>query len=488
MFSRSFFILLFFCLAGLSLKSIPSNLLKSNILVREGSVYYFGMEEQAKKLLFKCFRYNSELTLLDSFSLDIGPGKAEQYHEVGVDTLHRFLNFWFQEKNNESKAKYLRLDPRLKQIFFNAEAEVNRINTQFIYDDDKIYFRNRVYCIRSPRDSAHKFFLSCYELKTAESFFDYEIKWGFRFYKFNYLRCKLLMADDEKVLVYVHALDGEKKGQYILSISAKNGELLNSAQFNDEEEKFPLSYFYSSHASNPPASEFFAAGVTTRTGEEASLLQPKKPPGLFVIILNELAEVKYRFNDVAALPAPAMKASKFLCVRVKKINITENGLCEIISEVCGSADGKKFKPNGYWLVSFTYTAGIKTVTANEYFDLINNPANKLVTKQPSDINGLVHISTASENDKTLYMDHLNEIVISCKAEEKALKMIVRKKDLNQKKIIFSELSFKNGKMELKHLYDGGMDEMPFCQPIDNYNAIIFSKSKTQGLVFRKVAW
>ncbi|MBC7862294.1 MAG: hypothetical protein IAF38_04915, partial [Bacteroidia bacterium] len=435
---------LFYCafwLISFGVSAIPSNLKKSNIIVSNGYVYYFGFLEEGKNIQFKCLRYDIELAPADSFSMDLGPGKADQYHEIGVDTLHGFFNFYFQKKDNELRAKYLRLRSNLVKIFYNEDAEVNRINTQFIYDDDKIVFKNRIYCIRSPRDSAHKFFLACYELKDDKSFFDYEAKWGFRFYKFNYLRCKLLMADNEKVLVYVHALDGDKKGQYILSINAQNGELLKSATFNDDKALDQYTYYYSAHTFFPKAKEYFAGGISVRAGAEADLLLPKKSPVLFMIVLDEHAEVKYRFNAVAALPPGALKTKdmKFLCVRIKNIHVTENGLVEVISEVGGSVDGKKFRPYGYWLVCFTYEDGVAKTETNEYYDLISNKGNKLITKLPSDINGIVQIKSAAESDKALYMEHLQEVVVSCKAQGKGLKMIVKRKELNLKKIIYSEL-------------------------------------------------
>lgn len=471
--------------------SIPVNLKRSNIVVMNGTVYFFGLAESAKTCSFRCFSYNVELAPLDSFAFDLGAAKADNFHEIGVDTTHGFLNFWFQQKNDDKHAVYLRLNNRLKQVFVNGTAELTRINTQFVYDDDKICCRNRIYVIRSPRDSAHKFFLSCYELKDDRSFFDYEIKWGFRFYKFNYLRCKLLMADDEKVLVYVHALDGDKKGQYILSVNAQNGELLRTAKFNDEKDAVQYSYFFSSLEYNSERKEYFSAGLITKAGEEASLLIPKKAPQLFLIVLNERAEVKYRFNDLAVLPAAALKAKdlKNICVRVKDIHVTGTGQVEVISEVAGSADGKRFRPYGYWLVSFTFTDGVKKILVNEYHNLIDNPANKLVTRQAADINGVFSIRSAAENDKAIFVEHLQEVLLAEKAEGAGLKLIARRKELGTKKIIYSEIKFtQGGKMEQKHLYDATFDETPVCLPLDRYNAIIFSKSKTEGLILKKVAW
>ncbi len=484
------FILICLSLSG-SLSAIPADLKKSNSLVLNEVVYYFGFAENNNKLSFLCHSYDAQLVPIDSFVQELGSVKAEQYHEIGTDTSHGFLNFWFQKINDEKNVYYLRLDRKLRLIYFNEKAEAARINSIFIYDDDKLYYRDKVYVIRSPRDSSHKFFLSCYALKDEKSFFDYEIKWGFRFYKFNYLRCKLLMADDEKVLVYVHALDGEKKGQYILSINAVNGELLKAAQFNDPESAVPYTYFFSDLAYKKESKEYFAAGVVTRQGAEADLLNSKKPVQLFFIVLDERAEVKLRIDDLAVLPQTALKSKDFkaVCVRVKDIHVTEAGQTEIISEVAGSSDGKKFRPYGYWLVSFSYLGGEKMITVNEFYNVIDNPANKLITRQPNDINGVFIIKSAAENDKTLFLDHLQEVIVGAKAEGSGLWLLAKRKDLNAKKIMYSEVKLlPGGKLEQNNLFDATFDEAPLCLLIDRSNALIFAKSKSQGLVFKKVGW
>jgi hypothetical protein len=485
------FLFPFLLLSFSGIKAIPLGLIKSNIIVLSEKVYFFGYAEEEKKTVFRCISYNASLVPLDSFSYELGIGKAESFHEIGIDTTHGFLNFWFQKKDNDKSGVYLRLNTKCRKVYVNEDAEATRINTQFVFDDDKIHYHNRIYVIRSPRDSIHKFFLSCYELKDDHAFFDYEIKWGFRFYKFNYLRCKLLYADNEKVMVYVHALDGEKKGQYILSISATNGELISAAQFNDEKSPAQVSYFISKFKFIPQRKEYFATGIATKAGEEASLLSIKKSPQLFLIALDEKGEVKYRINDLAYLPAAALKSKdmKFVCVRVKEINVTETGDIQIISEVAGSADGKKFRVHGYWLVSFAYLDGAKTINVNEYYNLIDDKSQKLISRNANDINGVFAIKSASENDKTMFIENNQDILVSAKAEGTVLKFIVRKKDLGAKKTIFSELKMMPaGKIEIKPVYEAPADESPICLPIDRTNAIIFAKSKKDGLIFKKVSW
>lgn len=468
----------------------PANLQKSSIIVLSESVYYFGFLQAQKNVEFHCFRYNAELVVLDSFNINLGVGKPDEFYEIGIDTLNRFLNFCFQKVEKNNTGIYLRLTSKLKQIYFNDKAELTRINTQFIYDNDVIYLKNKVFVIRSPRDSVQKFFLSCYQLKSDTSFFDYQLMWGFRFYKFNYLRCKLLLADDEKVLVYVHALDGEKKGQYILSISSKTGELLTSVIFNEEEAIVPVSYFYSAHAYDPKTKEYLFAGLVAKVGEESTLLHTKKPPMLFFVVLNQNVELKYRINDVAALPPQAFKTKdlKFITVRINNIKALENESFQIISEVCGSKDGKLFKTCGFWLVSFNYVNGVRNLLTNEYFDLIGQKENKLVSNDLKDLNGIVQISNNLEYDKTLYLKQANNLIISAKAEGKSLVMLVVRRELSTKKIIYYKLAYIESKMKLDRIFDSTFDEMPICRAVNEINAVIFAKSIKEGLILNKILW
>lgn len=110
-------------------QSVNRALLKSNSLSFRNNIYVFGFVQDKNDLNFKLYKASSDLSKLDSISNTLGKEKAENLLEITADTLHGYLNFYFQKVNSKNLASLLRYNDSLRLITKVENFESNKINS-----------------------------------------------------------------------------------------------------------------------------------------------------------------------------------------------------------------------------------------------------------------------------------------------------------------------------------------------------------------------
>jgi hypothetical protein len=87
---------------------LSRHLLKPNSLQFRNSIYVFGFIQDKNDLQFKLYR--TDLQKTDSVFNNLGKEKAEDLLEITADTLHGYLNFYFQKANSKNLATLLRFN------------------------------------------------------------------------------------------------------------------------------------------------------------------------------------------------------------------------------------------------------------------------------------------------------------------------------------------------------------------------------------------
>jgi len=96
--------IIFFIVAhslGLYSQTIKRQLLNANIFQFNHNIYVYGYKQNNSNLKFKCYSYSQKLLPIDSTEYNLGKHTPSNYLDVSVDTLHDFLNFYFQLANQK---------------------------------------------------------------------------------------------------------------------------------------------------------------------------------------------------------------------------------------------------------------------------------------------------------------------------------------------------------------------------------------------------
>ena len=228
-------ILILFLLISVKIdsQSITKPLIHPHSFYFKQHVYVFGFQQKPKELQFKCYRYSNALQLKDSTEVNLGNYKPEQFLEITTDTLHSVLNFYFQLANQKNVVSLFRLNDTLGKIGFTENYDANHINSLTAFDDEKFISTNDLYLVRTSIDTSGKqFFVSKYQLKSITQPFEYDFKWQFALDRKFIHRASVVYSDTNFVLVHVNVSDGLKKGQWLLRLHAKTGELIKGTKLN----------------------------------------------------------------------------------------------------------------------------------------------------------------------------------------------------------------------------------------------------------------
>jgi len=199
---RSFLFILLFPVF-VSGQSLSRSLIKSNSLFFRNNIYVFGFTQDKNELIFKLYRSSSDLLKLDSVNTLIGKEKAENLLEITADTLHGYLNFYFQKVNSKNLATLVRYNDSLKLITKVENFESNKINSLTTFENEIYTYKNSTYTIRTSEDSLGKqFYLTKYSVITPAKPFEYKQIWQYPLEKHNINTTHVFYADSEMVLIY----------------------------------------------------------------------------------------------------------------------------------------------------------------------------------------------------------------------------------------------------------------------------------------------
>lgn len=330
---RACFILVFNLLVLTSLtaqKEVSVKLGESSCLRFRNSLYTGGYEQNANELLCKLQKANFSLENEGEAIINLGKHKADDFHAPVFDTTHGYLNITVQQKNNEKTALLLRYDENLKMIAKIENAEITRINSFVAFDQEKLFYKDKLYVVRPAKDTLGRFYVFSYQLKDAAAVFSYNLKWQFNFDQHPYHRIHFLYASDTVIYAYVICLEGPKKGQWIIALNADDGSINKTIKLNRNDNEFcfisKLDVYNSALDMAVSGVKYPAAAIDLKTGKFAMNYQTSKGLNTFFCLIDSAGEIKQRLDNYLPVPNELLKEKelKEFLIRTNQLEIKGN--------------------------------------------------------------------------------------------------------------------------------------------------------------------
>ncbi|WP_317898198.1 hypothetical protein [Aurantibacillus circumpalustris] len=277
---------------------------KGNCQLYSGSLYNFGISVRKQNLLLSVYKLDHDLNILDTNFVDIGKDVPESYLESYSDTLHGFLNIYFQKKGNagnsssKNNVNILRFNKKFELIAKLENVEIARLNNTSLFTNEVLYAKNAVYTIKTESDtSGTQFYLNKYLLKSETSNFDYEFKWQFPFERKNIHAAHIFYANKNDIFLFVTVSDGIKNGEWQLKINAETGELKKATKLNNKGDDDIYFYGDAYIDKNYKSISFIGQKFTESqfSRKENKLLISKSPQlVIYYIEIDSLGEIKIK--------------------------------------------------------------------------------------------------------------------------------------------------------------------------------------------------
>jgi len=503
------YIFIFLVPVIMSGQTVRRSLQKANSLFFRDHIYVYGFWQEKNSLQFKLYKTDAELSKIDSVITEIGKEKVEEYLEITGDTLHGYLNFYFQKANSDkSFASLLRYNPDLKLITRVDKFESSRINSLTTFENEVYTYKNAVYTIRISEDSLGKqFFLNKHEFISDQKPFEYKITWQYPLEKRNINTAHVFYADSELVLMYVTIISGEKKGQWILKLNSANGSVIKGLKLNPKDDE--RSYIFNSYLYDRESGEILIAGniyTKQQFDPEArtfSFINQNKQNTFFIVKINT-DEIMERVEKTVPItytanPAPKAAGAKpqacFYHVRIKELKKTS------AAELTAYCD--LYKTYGSQLL-FLYETGFNLTiimdemapemppTAVRTGRIMNNLAliPNLVNTDPKDINGKIELKSISGFDHFLYMKPISDVEKQFGTDDnKNPKWIISKNDIKTGKVSYYKVYLGQKGIESKLLLERSKYDNPNIYKIKNDQLVIFDfNSESAAFTLSYAVW
>lgn len=399
-------------------QTIKRNLLFANAIPFHHNIYTYGYEQSKSSLIFKCYSYSYKLQLQDSISFILGKHTPTDYLEISADTLHDVLNFYFQLANQKNVVTLLRLNDTLEKITSTENYDANHINSLTAFDDEKYEHKEDMYIIRTTKDSIGKqFYLSKYQIKTIDKPFEYNYKWQFAFEKKYIHRASVTYADSSLVLVYAHVFDGLKKGQWILRINAKTGEIIKGTKLSAKSDTrhFLLSNVVVDKKSKSidVIGSIYDANMIDFKNNSFDFTNQAKNHKLFLVTIDSLGDVITRTEKVFPLPTQtkSVEGLKSFHVKIREFKKLKDNNFDVWLDIY-----EQSKP----LILCYYSSWNIKVSAEEE-DYIFTPSKFYISTAAipgyisfakGDTYGKFILKDITEYDKFKYQQPLNQYIIN----------------------------------------------------------------------------
>ncbi|MBS1637080.1 MAG: hypothetical protein JST26_14275 [Bacteroidetes bacterium] len=303
-------------------QSLSLPLINSHFLRYNSQLYVYGYKQQKTDLVFQCYKVSPALTITDSASVSLGKHLPADFLDITTDTLHDVLSFYFQKADQKNTATLWRLDPALHQLAYVENVDARRINTLTAFEDEKYAAGPSVYLVKTNGNEQNRqFFLSKFSVLSTGKPFEYKQDWQFAFER-NYIhRASVVYANNDLVMVYVNVSDSSKKGQWLLKIDARSGELLKGIRLNKKNEA--KNYLYSASVYNSKTKEFTCEGFVIdeavldfRKGTLQVAAWPKTTT-VFMTRIDSMGQVAETFVKTLAMPLVPNKLNAQLTYHLK---------------------------------------------------------------------------------------------------------------------------------------------------------------------------
>lgn len=402
-------------------QSVSRPLLKANSLFFRNNIYVFGFSQNKSDLDFKLYRSSSNLSKLDSTSAFLEKDKAEDLLEITADTLHGYLNFYFQKVSSKNLATLLRFNDSLKLITKVENFESNKINSLTTFENETYTYKNSTYTIRTSEDSlGRQFYLTKYSVISLLKSFEYKQTWQYPLDKHNINTTHVFYADSEVVFIYVTILSGAKKGEWILKLNSKNGTIIKGFKLNANGDE--RNYIFNTFSYDPKEKELLVVG-NIYTKQQLDLENKTfgfqnldKQNTFFFVRIDATNEVISRDekNIPVILPITLVKGAKpapppFYHVKIKVLKKVSKTEYETYCNVYKSSSGSLlFLYEGDFSFDLALEEmGIELTAGKIHSPLMPFPG--LVNTDPKDINGKIELKDILEFDKFLYKQPIMDV-------------------------------------------------------------------------------
>jgi hypothetical protein len=423
---------------------------KGSCVLFKEHVYAYGFKNNS----FVLYKLKPNLQLVDSMYYSLDKTKAADYLSLECDTLHETLNFRLQKKDKQN-VTLLRFDHQFKLVSEFKNVEVTKLDPFATFDHQKFAYRKFVYAVKTAIDTSGKqYYLSKYELQNSkDKAFDYKFKWQFNFEKKHIKNVRVFYADTQKVMVFVHVNNGERKGQWVIKINASNGLIIKAKKISSNVN---LTYRYSNHFVDTVSKNVFILGQLTNGEQLAS-----PTPTLFIL----------QFDSMLTL-----NSQKQLIQRITPSNPKVKTPSSFVFQISGvkkkSPDTYQYQIDFYKNNSIDYKYCNTSLQGFSFADDVieTEPSvikefaeieNYFFTTDKKDLNGKLFVDTAKSADRLFYEQPVFKVKQAFKLNDNEFPMwILKKSDIKTSTINFSSLKPGLKTYELKAITTNPKEEDP----------------------------
>lgn len=417
-FQLNIFIILILTTNTVTGQSIKRNLLSSNFFSFKQNAYVYGYEQNKDNLQFRCFSYNHNLTLKDSINFNLGKRTPADFLDISVDTLHDVINFYFQLANQKNMVSLLRLNDTLGKICSAENYDANHINSLSAFDDEKYYYANSLYIIRTSTSDTNgkQFYLSKYNIQSLTKPFEYDFKWQFAFERQFIHRATVLYADSIHVIVYAHVNDGPKKGQWILRINSKNGELLKGTRLNgkiDQRHYLVSNFIYNKKSrSIDLIGNIYGSEMIDFAKKTSNFINLSKRNTLFLISIDSTGEIKTKTEKLLALPLQTNTGKSIISyhLKIREFRKTNDTDFDVWADLYELRNPVTLAYYSSWQISIKPDDVDYAFSPGKFF-ITTAVLPKLINPSDNDPYGKFLMSDIGDYDKFKYKPLLNPVVI-----------------------------------------------------------------------------
>jgi hypothetical protein len=456
-------------------QSIKRNLLNANSIRFKNIVFVYGFTQNKGILNFNCYSFDYSLQLRDSTTYNFGKYTPSDFLEPTIDTLHNYLNFYFQLANQKNTVTLLRFNDTLGNVATTKNYDANHINALTTFDNEKYIYKNQLFLIKKIKDSLDdQFYLFNYNLKSIEKPFEYEQHWQFSFGRKHIQRATIIYADSINILTYVNVIDGQKTGQWLLKINSQTGELIKGAKLNPKEDSrhFLLSNFLIDHKLKNIhlMGSVYDKNMIDFKNEKSDFKLLAKKQTLFLIAIDSLGDITSRVEKLFPTPIQTVNGKNLISYHLKLRDFKKkNGDFEVWADLY-----EQSKP----LVFSYYTSWHINITRNDV-DYAFTPSNLKISSAAipnyiSYTNGDSYakfaLKTIKEYDKFKYQLPLNEYLVQTGVD-----------DLNNGYYILKKTDILAATKSYYHIFSGKKDLekklILFAEQGQKANMYFFKKNK-----------
>ena len=400
-------------------QNVQRSLLRAASCFYKQRVYVYGYEQGRDGLLFRCFSYNTSLQAQDSATYLLGKYKPEQYLDISQDTVHDVLNFYFQKADQKNRVSLCRLDSSLKTICTSNDYDANHINSLIAFGDEHYYDKTSLYVITNREDSSgRQFYLSKYALKAMDQPFEYDFKWQYAFERKHIQHATVIAADPNQVIIYVHVNEGPKKGQWILRVNARNGNLIKGTKLsakNDERHYLYSKAFYTTaDKSLDIAGSIYPPGMIRFKEGTSDFKNLASTHQLFLIRIDSLGEITTRFEKTLPLAATAVKPGASIAslhVKIRTLTRQADNTYLMWADLYEHKQPKEFWYSNSWQIKLSPAEEGFRISSSSLYPLAKLVPD-LINPTPGNTYGKVFLKSAADYDWFKYTVPQNPVLIN----------------------------------------------------------------------------